>query len=783
MKKMSYQNKTREELTEELKKLQLENKRLKASSPKEMEMKLQYSEMQKNAILNAITSNIVFVDTSLKIIRVNKTAADSVNKSPDEMIGQACYNFWGNVSTVCENCPAIRAMKSKKSEEAVMHTHDGKVCEIKAEPMSDATGEIIGIVEVSNDITERMRMEDLLLQTRQNYFTFFNTVNDFLFVLDGAGNIIHANATVINRLGYKSTELTGKSVLMVHPPAHRREAQQIIEKMLEGKADFCPVPLMSKSGNLIPVETRVKQGTWNGKPAIFGVSNDISKLKLSEEKFSKMFFLSPSAAGLSDLHTGQYVEVNDAFYDLLGFEKDEVIGKTATELGILDKDQIGQIMQKADNLFYVNNIAADLKAKNGDIKHVLLLADNVVVQDKKYRFTVVHDITDLRNTETLLHNKNAELEKLNNEKDKFFSIIAHDLKNPFNSIIGFSNLLMEEAADKNFESVKNFSAIIQRSSNQAMDLLSNLMVWSHAHTGRMEYNPIYFDMAGLIDESLFLFTDAAMQKSITITKSVNPQMSVFADKHMIATVLRNLISNALKFTPKGGKINIEASIRNKEPQVSVSDNGVGITQNGLNKIFRLDENYSTAGTQKEQGTGLGLILCKEFVEKHGGKIQVESEWGKGSTFYFNIPNNKLPLRPPKTIHPSQHAVDDTILENMTILLAEDDETSELLLSASLRGFCKKIISVKNGSEAVETCRNNPDIDVVLMDIRLPLVDGLEATRQIRQFNTGIVIIAQTAIVLDDSRKKALQAGCNDFIRKPLSRKSLIEALHRHLTPR
>ncbi|MEI7501620.1 MAG: PAS domain S-box protein, partial [Bacteroidota bacterium] len=243
---------------------------------------------------------------------------------------------------------------------------------------------------------------DLLQQTRHNYETFFNTIDEFLFVLDEQGNIIHTNTTVIDRLGYTEEELLGKSVLMVHPPERREEAGRIVGEMLSGVSEFCPVPIVTKSGVQIPVETRVSHGFWDGKPAIFGVTKDISKVRLSEEKFSKLFHLNPSACGLSDLDNRQYIEVNEAFNTLLGFDKNEVIGKTATDLGILTPETINAIILKADSHGNVTNAEADLIAKNGDIKQVLMSAENIHVQDKKYRFTVVHDITARRQIENQL---------------------------------------------------------------------------------------------------------------------------------------------------------------------------------------------------------------------------------------------------------------------------------------------------------------------------------------------------------------------------------------------
>ena len=231
----------------------------------------------------------------------------------------------------------------------------------------------------------------------------------------------------------------------------------------------------------------------------------------------------------------------------------------------------------------------------------------------------------------------ARLHHLNATKDKFFSIIAHDLKSPFNAIIGFSNLLTEQIKEKDYDGINEYAEIIQNTSVRAMSLLTNLLEWSSSQTGRMEYNPEYFELIIFINELTDLSNDSAKQKSIPLFKELPHNIIVFADKAMISTVFRNLISNAIKFSNPEGKITISAEKMTNEFRISVSDNGIGIEKNTIEKLFRIDQNNSTKGTQNELGTGLGLILCKEFIEQHGGKIWVESEVGKGSKFSFTIP--------------------------------------------------------------------------------------------------------------------------------------------------
>ena len=247
------------------------------------------------------------------------------------------------------------------------------------------------------------------------------------------------------------------------------------------------------------------------------------------------------------------------------------------------------------------------------------------------------DITGLKQFEQEIKHKNEELLKLNATKDKFFSIIAHDLKSPFNSILGFSQILEEQTRDKDYKGIVEYSKMIHDSAERAVNLLVNLLEWARSQTGRMEYNPEYFAMDELIHEITLLLDDSARQKSISINSILPQTIRVFADKAMMSTIMRNLISNAIKFTMPGGSITISIEQKLKEIVFTVKDTGVGISKSTMEKMFRIEESFSTPGTQKEKGTGLGLILCKDFIGKHGGKIWVESEVGKGSEFKFSMP--------------------------------------------------------------------------------------------------------------------------------------------------
>lgn len=241
-----------------------------------------------------------------------------------------------------------------------------------------------------------------------------------------------------------------------------------------------------------------------------------------------------------------------------------------------------------------------------------------------------YDITEIKHNE-------LRLIELNASKDKLFSIIAHDLNSPFNSIVGFSELMIEKANEKNYSSVNEIAKIILDSSCVAMNLLSNLLSWSQMEMGRMPFNPEYFDISTIFIETTTLIQPTAEQKSIQIENKIPLKTQVFADRKMVNTVLRNLLSNALKFTEIGGKVVISAVSSKNEVTFTIADNGVGIPKEKIDKLFSIDDNISTLGTSQEVGTGLGLLLCKEFIDKNNGKIRVESNEGTGSSFIFTLP--------------------------------------------------------------------------------------------------------------------------------------------------
>ncbi len=245
----------------------------------------------------------------------------------------------------------------------------------------------------------------------------------------------------------------------------------------------------------------------------------------------------------------------------------------------------------------------------------------------------------LRNSRTteLLEKHTRELEQLNATKDKFFSIIAHDLKSPFNSIIGFTETLISNYKNLNEQQFEKYLNIVRSSSIKAYKLMENLLTWANLQTGQFTFNPAETDLHRLIESSVQSVELQASNKNISILRRFEQPLSIMVDPRMIELVVRNLLSNAIKFSHSGEKVEIQLQAESEEIRILITDHGLGMDPLELSALFKIESKYSRPGTASEKGTGLGLILCREFVEKHGGSISVQSEKGKGSCFTIILP--------------------------------------------------------------------------------------------------------------------------------------------------
>ena len=380
------------------------------------------------------------------------------------------------------------------------------------------------------------------------------------------------------------------------------------------------------------------------------IFKDISERKRADQalnivlaKYRALFDIFPIGISISDT-AGKIIETNQIAETLLGIsreeqEKREISGQ---EWRIIRSD--GSPMPASE---FASVRAMEEARPVNDVEMGIVKGDNQItwlnvsatpVPIEGYGVAIVYgDITERKQSENELIVKNEQLRELNATKDKFFSIIAHDLISPFNAILGFSGTLLKEGRDLDIDSILQYTEVIYSAAQNTYKLLENLLNWARMQQGAIPFSPKAILFNGLVKSEIGNLKYNADQKNIELFNDTKGEVIITADEEMLRTVLRNLISNAIKFTPKGGKVNIDAQRKIDQIEITVSDTGIGIEREMIKKLFRIETSFTTRGTGNEKGSGLGLLLCKEFAEKHGGTISVESKFGYGSRFIFSIP--------------------------------------------------------------------------------------------------------------------------------------------------
>jgi len=383
----------------------------------------------------------------------------------------------------------------------------------------------------------------------------------------------------------------------------------------------------------------------------FGVSRDITRHREVEEELAaernllrSLIDNMPDRIYAKDLES-RFILCNDAVVKRMGMTNiEDIIGKT--DFDFLPHDLAEQFFANEQQIIKSGIPLINHEESMGNIDGIPRwnLSSKVPLRNLMGNIIGVvgmgRDITDRKLVEEEIKRKNELLQVTNAEKDKFFSIIAHDLRSPLSAFVAATQILAEEIQTMNMEEIREITQNLKTSATNIYTLLENLLEWSRLRRGGMDFVPEKLNLKEKIESCIDVLTESARKKRIELTFSIPDEMEVFADNHMIDAIIRNLVSNSVKFTPAGGKINVAAVYSNNHfIEIKISDSGIGMTPELKNKLFMINEKTSRNGTEGELSTGLGLLLCKEFIEKHNGKIWVESEVGDGSIFSFTIPES------------------------------------------------------------------------------------------------------------------------------------------------
>lgn len=383
---------------------------------------------------------------------------------------------------------------------------------------------------------------------------------------------------------------------------------------------------------------------------------------------------------------------------------------------------------------------------------------------------IMNDVTELVESQEIIETQNAELVLLNTQKDKLFSVIAHDLRSPFNTFLGFTEILAESAGSLTVDELKSISGSMHQSAVNLNSLLVNLLEWSRFQSGRVSFQPIELDLDELVKESVTTIFSTAQSKRISIETRIPKHVRVIADSFLLGSVVRNLLSNAVKYTHSGGVVSIEASRDQNRTALVIRDSGIGIPVELIPNLFTISANKGRRGTNNEPSTGLGLVLVNEFVTLMGGQVEVKSIEGEGTAFTVWLPSAAM-LTAQQAI-PEPEPFQEKPLPG--IVLIEDDFISANLFSLILTRAGFKTIHFTNDEDFNSYfVEHKSQIALIITDILLPGKSGLDLAREVRERESTIPIVAITSYFSPSDRRKALEAGCNDYLAKPIGRQKLL----------
>jgi len=682
-------------------------------------------------------------------------------------------------------------------------THHAKINTYLSKSQKDGTFSIIEKFEVAEPIIPqryrhlKMRSQAALESEIRLQSRIFENLTEgvCLFRLINQ-NIVYTNQGFDNMFGYDYKEILEENISIIYA-TDKVDSYVRIEK-INKELNKCGVwkgeiECVNKRGDSLLCSITISTFTHaHYGELLMAVYQDITEQKHAEQellkakeraeenetKFRELFSRVGDAIFIYNPDTFEIIEANKATSDLYGYSHDELIGMSCIKFST----EVEKSKSVATSIKNKKEIKVNLryhKKKDGTDVFVELTTYNILVNGKNIVYSVCHDITNIKKTETELIKAKEKAEESDLLKSAFLANMSHEIRTPMNGILGFSDLLKEP--NLSGEEQKKYIEIIEKSGARMLNIINDIIDISKIESGQMKLSMSETSVNDKLEYIYTFFKPEVEKKGLKFSlknKLLSKEATIITDPDKFLAILINLVKNAIKYTNEG---TIEFGCENKGKYFEgfVKDTGIGIPKDRQEAIFERFIQADIEDKMARQGAGLGLAITKAYTEMLGGKIWLESEEGIGSTFYFTLPYKTEPEEKivVQNVLPSDKA--DSQISNLKILIVEDDETSEMLISINVKEFCNKVIKARTGAEAIEACRNIPDIDLILMDIQMPDLNGYEATRQIRQFNKDVVIIAQTAFGLIGDRGKSLAAGCNDYISKPINKTELLALMQKY----
>ena len=695
------------------------------------------------------------------------------------------------------------AIKEGKGYDLYLETYTTKGRKIDVRTTCEVTmnaGKSIKLTGIFQDITE-------VKKASKQFETVIKTTIDGFWIADSkTGKFIEVNDSALKMLGYAREELLQMKITDIEAHELPNEIKKHYEEIIQLGHKVFETKIKTKAGIITDVEVSVTYSEIeDGRFFVF--ARDISERKQSEEnlrKLSRAVEQSPISIIITD-SKGNIEYVNPKFVETTGYSFEEVIGQNPRVLktghtsaeeykqlwDTVSKggDWRGEFLNKRKNgeLFWESASISPITNSKGETTHFIAVKEEItyrketaiLLQEKNQKIEAQNEEYKHLNEELIIAKNQAEQsDKL---KTSFLANMSHEIRTPMNGILGFAGLLKDPllTGDEQIEYVD----IIEKSGARMLNIINDIIDISKIESGLMKVKITESNINDQIDYIYTFFKPEVENKGMKIShiKSLTSIDSIIkTDREKVFAILINLVKNAIKYS-NYGLIEFGYTKKGEFLEFFVSDTGIGIPKSRQKAVFERFIQADIDDKMAIQGAGLGLSISKAFVEMLNGKIWMESQLGKGSTFYFTIPyHNKVD----ENTANQNVVIDNEIvshLKKLKILIAEDDQISKLFINKVVQPFSKEVLNVSNGVEVVETFSNNPDIDLILMDIKMPIMDGYEATQEIRKFNKKVVIIAQSAYGLSSDIQKAINRGCNDHISKPIDKHKFLTLLQKYFT--
>ncbi|PKP21462.1 MAG: hypothetical protein CVU05_06710 [Bacteroidetes bacterium HGW-Bacteroidetes-21] len=650
----------------------------------------------------------------------------------------------------------------------------------------------IEVIGVSRNITERKHyLENMELSEKKFRELFeFNRDGIVIFLLNENFTIAEVNSAAYNMVGLTYEEAKVTNPLLMEKDTSPELIADRIQQLHEKRQLTAETIIIHRSGKEIPVRIDSQIILYNHMPAIMSVLKDLSALKNVEKEFFQLeknyyeiFNSTNDAIIIADSETGRIMDVNKSTLNLLEYNSREEI--LAAELCLMCTEIPPYTKEVSDELIKKTMEEGPqtfewmVKKKSGEIFWTEISLNKTDIGGKNHVLAVLRDISDRKVFEEKLIAAKEKAQENDRLKSAFLANMSHEIRTPMNGILGFSEMLEDRNLDNNTR--ENYIGIIRRCGNQLLTIVNDLIDISKIEANqlkivkeRVNLNEMFYDLHFLANNAKIV---AEVEINIHLSLPDN-ESYIIADGNRWRQVIHNLIQNAKKFTKKGS-IDFGYHVKGEEIEIFVKDTGIGIPIEQIDSVFERFKQVENDLTRKPGGVGLGLAITKSLVEAMNGKIEVESVYGIGSSFIITMPYEKAEAETTKSVG----KVDFLTLpeqNKFVVLVVEDELYNFIYLRELLQKLQIEIQHAETGEEAVEMLQQNQSISLILMDIRLPGIDGKEATRRIKEINSRIPIIAQTAYATNFEKETLMKNLFDDYLDKPIQKEKLLEILGKYL---